>query len=113
MELTKLARVRIDIPTGLDSEWKIDIKKASAQLPPQVRDRLRRLIETIGATSKRVYTARGRRLVTDNPLPVWQRLQDKNQIRYSINLEHPVIASYCDRLPEDQRRGFLRSSSRC
>jgi hypothetical protein len=108
MELTKLARVRVDIPTGLDSEWKIDIKKASAQLPPQVRDRLRRLIETIGATSKRVYTARGRRLVTDNPLPVWQRLQDKNEIRYSINVEHPVIASYRDRLPEDQRRGFLR-----
>ena len=108
MELTKLARVRIDIPTGLDSQWKIDIKKASAQLPPQVRDRLRRLIETIGATSKRVYTARGRRLVTDNPLPVWHRVQNKNEIQYSINLEHPVITSYCDRLPEDLRRGFLR-----
>ena len=108
MELTKLARVRIDIPTGLDSEWKIDIKKASAQLPPQVRDRLRRLIETIGATSKRVYTARGRTLVSDNPLPVWQRVQNKDEIRYSINLEHPVITSYCDRLPEDLRRGFVR-----
>lgn len=108
MELTKLARVRIDIPTGLDSEWKIDIKKASAQLPPQVRDRLRRLIETIGATSKGIYTTRGRRLATRNPVPVWQRVQNSNEVRYSINLEHPVISAYCDGLSADLRRGFVR-----
>ena len=40
-ELTKLARVRIDMPNALDAAWKIDVKKASAQLPPPVRDRLR------------------------------------------------------------------------
>ena len=33
-ELTKLARVRIDMPNTLDGAWKIDVKKASAQLPP-------------------------------------------------------------------------------
>ena len=107
-ELTKLARVRIDVPTGLDAEWKIDIKKASAQLPQQVRDRLRRLVGAIGATSKRVYTVRGRRLVTDSHLPVWQRIQDKNEIRYGINLDHPVIAAYQGRLPEDLRLEFQK-----
>ena len=34
-ELTKLARVRIDMPNTLDGAWKIDVKKASAQLPPR------------------------------------------------------------------------------
>jgi len=29
-ELIKLSRVLIDIPNTLDSEWKIDVKKASA-----------------------------------------------------------------------------------
>ena len=58
-ELTKLARVRIDMPNSLDEAWKIDVKKASAQLPPAVRDRLRRLIEPLGATSKKVYKTRG------------------------------------------------------
>ena len=29
MELTKLARVRIDIPNSLDAVWRIDVKKAS------------------------------------------------------------------------------------
>lgn len=72
-ELTKLARVRIDMPNGLDAEWKIDVRKASAQPPYAVRERLRRIIETIGASSKRVYTVRGTRLTSDNRLPVWNR----------------------------------------
>lgn len=105
-ELTKLARVRVDMPNDLDALWKIDVKKASAHPPFQVRERLRRIIETIGATSKRVYTGRGRRLVTDSRLPVWNRVQDKNQITYQINPEHPVIDEFMTRLPEELRTEF-------
>jgi hypothetical protein len=108
MELTKLARVRIDMPNGLDSEWKIDVKKASAQPPYQVRDRLRRIIETLGADSKRVYTARGRKLVSDDRLPVWNRVQDKNEIVYRLNPEHPVLADFIARLPKEMRNDFAR-----
>jgi hypothetical protein len=107
-ELTKLARVRIDMPNGLDADWKIDVKKASAQPPYQVRERLRRIIETIGATSKRVYTARGRILVTDSRLPVWNRVQDKNEISYQINPSHPVVAEFTNGLTDEQRRAFNR-----
>ena len=51
-ELSKLARVRIDIPNSLDRSWRIDVKKASAQLPQVVRERLRRIIEPLVATIK-------------------------------------------------------------
>lgn len=105
-ELTKLARVRIDMPNGLDAEWKIDVKKASAQPPHQVRERLRRIIERIGATSKRVYTARGRRLVTDKRLPVWSRHQDKNEIYYRLNPEHPVLKDFTTQLPDELKDSF-------
>lgn len=108
MELTKLARVRIDIPNGLDAEWKIDVKKASAHPPRQVRDKLRILIETIGASSKRVYTSRGKRLVSDDHLPVWCRQQSKNEISYRINPDHPVIVSFMSRLADDTREDFLK-----
>jgi hypothetical protein len=107
-ELTKLARVRIDMPNGLDADWKIDVKKASAQPPYQVRERLRRIIETIGATSKRIYTARGRVLVTDTRLPVWNRVQDKNEISYRINQSHPVVAQFTGELSEERKRDFTR-----
>jgi hypothetical protein len=100
-ELTKLSRVRIDMPNGMDAEWKIDVKKASAQPPAPVRDRLRRIIEQIGATSKRVYTTRGRRLTSDNQLPVWSRVQDKGFISYTVNKDHPAFETFRARLPDE------------
>lgn len=35
-ELTKYARVRVDIPNSLDDIWGIDIKKQSATIPPSI-----------------------------------------------------------------------------
>lgn len=107
-ELTKLARVRVDIPNGLDAEWKIDVKKASAQPPLPVRERLRRIIESIGATSKRVYTARGQRRAADDPLPIWIRLQDKNQICYRINRDHPLFSTLTSQLPSSVQSELAR-----
>ena len=107
-ELTKLARVRIDMPNALDGAWKIDVKKASAQLPPPVRERLRRIIEPLGAASKRVYRTRGRKLIEENRIPVWSRVQNKNQISYRINEEHPMILDLLSRLPPDARGDLMR-----
>lgn len=107
-ELTKLSRVRIDMPNGMDAQWKIDVKKASAQPPPLVRERLRRIIEVVGASSRRVYTARGTRLVIDSRLPVWTRMQDKNQISYGLNPAHPAFEEFSTGLSDAQRREFLK-----
>jgi hypothetical protein len=108
MELTKLARVRIDIPNRLDAAWKIDVKKASAHPPYQVRERLKRIIEPIVGNSKRVYTSRGQVRVTDSRLPVWNRLQNKNEIHYRLNPDHPVIESFRNRLPDHLKGEFAR-----
>ena len=107
-ELTKLARVRIDMPNTLDGAWKIDVKKASAQLPPPVRERLRRIIEPLGAASKRVYRTKGRKLIEENRIPVWNRIQNKNQISYRINDEHPMVLDLLFRLPPEARGDLLR-----
>lgn len=108
IELTKLARVKIDISNEMDSDWKIDVKKASAQLPPQVHERLRRIIETIGAASKRIYTARGQKLAGDSRLPVWNRRQDKNEINYALNFEHPVFTNFSERLSDGMQSEFRK-----
>lgn len=107
-ELTKLARVRIDMPNNMDAEWKIDVKKASAQPPALVRERLRRIIDVIGAGSKRIYTSRGRKLTSDNRLPVWSRTQDKNQISYGLNQDHPAFKKFADSLAVQQKTEFSR-----
>ena len=106
-ELTKLSRVQIDISNRLDAHWKIDVKKASAQLPPAVRQRLRQIIERIGGTSKRVYTQKGVKLAENSNLPVWERIQDKGQIRYGLSVEHPAFKHFVKRLNVENVQEFL------
>lgn len=105
-EITKLSRVRIDIPNSMDAEWKIDVKKSSAQLPPVVRERLKKVIERILAGSKRTYKKRGQKLVNIERLPMWYRIQAEGQIRYRPNTEHPAFTVFAESLPPDLRRGF-------
>jgi hypothetical protein len=93
-EPTKLCRVKIDLPNSLDAEWKVDVKKASAQPPRIIRDRLRGLVANLGGTSRRVYTHRGTRLVDENLMPVWVRVQREHKINFAINREHPYLAKF-------------------
>lgn len=110
-ELTKLSRVRIDISNSMDGDWKIDVKKSSAQLPPLVRDRLKRVIERIQVGSKRTYLKRGQKLVDHNRLPLWHRIQSDRQISYRPNNDHPIFLEYAESLPENLRRGFFNCIS--
>lgn len=105
-ELTKLSRVRVDIPNTMDADWKIDVKKASAQMPPVVRERLRKIVERLQGTSKRTYQRRGRKLVADENLPLWNRVLKDGKIIYSPNTEHPSITGFAQILPEEFRHSF-------
>ena len=108
LELTKLARVGIDIPNTLDAEWKIDVRKASAQPPAPVRARLQKIIEPLGVPSRRTYTKRGAKLTEDNRFPVWARVQDKNRISYEVNEGHPILAGFSESLDPRRAREFER-----
>jgi hypothetical protein len=105
-ELTKLCRIRVDIPNTMDADWKIDVKKASAQLPPAVRERMRLLVERLTLTSKRTYQRRGQRLVDNEYMPVWQRIQKDGAIIYRPDIAHPVFADFSARLPADLQAEF-------
>ncbi|CDN95979.1 ATP-binding protein [Agrobacterium tumefaciens] len=105
-ELTKLCRVRVDIPNSMDALWKIDVKKASAQLPPAIGFRLRRIIESFLGTSRRVYQRRGQRLVDPERHPLWSRISQDGKIVFRPNLEHPAFVRFASELPEQFRAGF-------
>ena len=96
------------MPNNLDSDWKIDVKKASAQPPGPVRERLRGIVERIGVPSRRTYTARGARLTEDSRLPVWMRSQDKNRISYGLNVDHPLFSAFVGRLDDDAADEFRK-----
>jgi hypothetical protein len=110
-ELTKLCRVRIDIPNSMDADWKIDVKKSSAQLPPLVRERLKLVLNRISDGSRRTYRKRGHKLVDENRLPMWHRMMIDDTIRYRPNSDHPAIADFADSLPSDLQSGFYNCIS--
>ena len=91
----------------MDADWKIDVKKSSAQLPPVVRDRLKKVIERIQVGSKRTYSKRGQKLVDQERLPMWHRIQADGQIRYRPNTDHPAFADFAESPPPDLQRGFF------
>ncbi|MFC4207999.1 hypothetical protein ACFOWV_08925, partial [Vreelandella malpeensis] len=105
-ELTKLCRIRLDIPNTMDTDWKIDVKKASAQLPPLVRERLKNIVERFVQTSKRTYRKRGQKLTEETRVPMWQRLLKDGAIVYQPNTDHPALVEFEECLPVGLRQKF-------
>lgn len=101
-EATKFARVQIDFPNSLDEDWTIDIKKSRARPPHAVRERLRQILTKVTARSVSVHRGRGQKLFQDTQAPFWERFADHGGIRFTLNYQHPVIASLASRLlPDD------------
>jgi hypothetical protein len=101
-DMSKLARVRVDIPNTLDHLWSLDIKKSAAIPPPAVRRQLKRLSERMVKPSKRVQTFRGRP-VADPVIRVWDTIEDRGTFRYAINRAHPAIQAMERRLDAEAR----------
>jgi hypothetical protein len=100
-EITKLARVRVDIPNSLDHLWTLDVKKSAAFPPEEVRNRLKVIVERITEGSRRVYTYRGRRANNDNIVHSWDRKTVRGGVAYVINREHPLASAVECAIPED------------
>lgn len=91
-DLSKLARIRVDIPNTLDDLWTLDIKKSSALPPAEVRKNLEIIINQIAEKSKRTWTFRGKKEVNDTEAHVWNRMRNKQGgFYYEINREHPLV----------------------
>ena len=91
-DLSKLARIRVDIPNTLDDLWTLDIKKSSALPPAEVRKNLEIIINQIAERSKRTWTFRGKKEVSDTETHVWNRMKNKQGgYYYEVNREHPLV----------------------
>jgi hypothetical protein len=91
-ELSKLARVQVDIPNELDSLWTLDIKKSKAVPPEEVRNNLDSVIKRLALLSKNTSVVRGKRESRDNIVHVWERSKGRHGgTFYSINRDHPLI----------------------
>ena len=103
-ELTKLIRVRVDIPNSLDHLWKIDVRKSNASPPIDVRKKLKEIIRRISESGKTVFRRRGRILLEKTKTPTWTRSIVKGQVRYSVNDDYPLLLQLKDNLSDSERK---------
>lgn len=100
-DLSKLARVMVDIPNDLDDLWTLDIKKSHAIPPTEVRNNLQTVIDCIADKSKRTWTFRGKKETTDKIEHIWTRLKTQSGgISYEINRCHPLVDRLVADVPE-------------
>lgn len=85
-ELTKYARIRVDIPNTLDDIWGIDIKKQTARIPVSIKTRLTKAVDEAMDIAVKAQTYRGRiEKVDENIDYIWDRIQEREQYSYRIN----------------------------
>lgn len=102
-DLSKLARVQVDIPNSLDDLWTLDIKKSIAVPPEEVRQNLSIIIEKITEGSKRTWTYRGKKETRDDIVHVWNRMVSRDGgVYYEVNPDHILVQSIVEKYPDLQ-----------
>ena len=107
-ELSKNARIQVDIPNTLDDIWNIDIKKQSATIPKRLQNQLIRAMLDVMDISKRQITHRGRvNKLNDDIDYIWNREEGRNkQYYYEINRNSKFL-TYIRQKLDDQAQSYL------
>ncbi len=106
-DLSKLARIQVDIPNTLDDLWTLDIKKSTAIPPEEVQKNLRSIVDKIAEKSKQTWTYRGKQERSATKTEFWQRLQTRDGgFFYQINRDHPIIQKIKDLHPDTTKPLF-------
>ena len=78
-ELTKNARIKVDIPNNLDDIWGIDIKKQNAVIPKRIRVQLKRAVDEAMDIAVKSQVYRGRiHNINEHLDYVWDREEGRN-----------------------------------
>jgi hypothetical protein len=92
----KLCRIQVDLPNNLDHEWNIDVRKAAARPPSNVRNDLERIGRATRIQAAEVYRARaggnrqsGIRILKHD---VWLKKRRGDKILYQINRNNEAIS---------------------
>jgi hypothetical protein len=93
-EHCKLARIQVDLPNSMDSDWNIDIKKSRARPPVSLKTDLRRIAGLTRHRATEIYRHRGKAIArksSANYSYLWDQKVRHGKIYYSLNQKHPMI----------------------
>jgi hypothetical protein len=90
-----LARLAVDIPAELDSEWSIDVRKSAAIPPLAARSHLRRIGARARESAAAVLTHRGRVAAREHGADfvyAWSVHRSNGQVICRVNRKHPLVS---------------------
>ncbi len=104
-EFNKLARIRVDVPSELDSLWMLDVKKSSAKIPDLIKEQLRISIKDSTFRSKREVRYTGK-IESEAEFPLWKRISlHRGEIKYEINRnDNPIYNELISILDVEQKK---------
>lgn len=100
-ELSKLARVQVDLSNRLDHLWKLDIKKSATTPPEILREGLKQIIGRITDGSRNVFIFRGKKASDKRVVHAWDRTIVRDGVTYKVNRDHPLVSGLLDRTSEE------------
>lgn len=104
--LHRLARIRLDLPTSGDQDWKVDIRKSSAVPPPALRARLQTLADAVRRDAREIFAHRagsGSRQ-KEKLVRAWTPVHSAQGITYKIDRSHPSIKQALDAVGAKRRQ---------
>lgn len=105
-----LARIKLDMNSDSDFEWKIDIRKSKAVLPVTIEERITDIAYLAIEKSVAVYNSRGvyNRKNTANQTNlkyVWeQRKNSAGNYMFYLNKKHPMLMKIMQGLEDEKQR---------
>lgn len=105
-EVSKYARVKVDIPNSMDDIWKVDVMKRNAEIPTELAKLLDKTIGSLIAKSTRQTKFRGRKVTSkdEKNVYVWDRIESRdNYFSYKINRDNYFIHTVIEQLDDSQR----------
>ncbi|WP_273159891.1 ATP-binding protein [Bacteroides fluxus] len=101
-ELTKNARIRVDIPNTLDDIWGINIMKQKAIIPKSIQHRMKKTVLEAMEISVAKQTHRGRRENIENLDYIWDRMEGRNKTYfYQINRDNKVFKMIREKMSDE------------
>jgi hypothetical protein len=98
-----LARIAIEIPSGLDHAWSVDVKKATAHPPIALRGSLSRTAKATRTEAHLALSSIGKTVAhekADDLSFVWRPERSRGDLRLRINWGHPLVKQALQASPD-------------
>jgi hypothetical protein len=99
-ELTKLARVQVDLSNQLDDLWKLDVTKSTTYPPEALREGLKQIIGRIADGSRNIFVFKAKKASSDKIIHAWDRSIVRDGVSYRINRDHPLLTALASQVPD-------------